>query len=89
MGEIRRIVNEARCSTLETLQWFSHRCWESSQSLDKELCCVFCEERPDTADVVECKSAGLGHSSNVVVLRLLIIDKGHTVTSSTVTARSM
>ena len=51
--------------------------WESSQDrvvlvqagydqrLDQELCCILCEERPDPADVVEGKSAGLGHSGDV------------------------
>ena len=29
--------------------------------LDQELCCIFCEERLDPADVVEGKSAGSGH----------------------------
>ena len=27
--------------------------------------CVLCEERPDPADVIEGKSAGSGHSSDV------------------------
>ena len=31
MGEFGKIVNEARCSVLDTLQWFSHRGWESNQ----------------------------------------------------------
>ena len=51
--------------------------WESSQErvtvvqagndqrLDQDLCCIICEERPDPADVVEGKSAGSGHSSDV------------------------
>ena len=77
MGEFGKIVNEVRCSVLDTLQWFSRRGWESSQEgvavdqagddqcLDKELRRVFCEERPDPADVVEGKSAGLCHSSDV------------------------
>ena len=59
------------------------------QCLDQELHCVFCQERLDPADVVDGKSARSGHSSDVVVLRLLIVDEGHTVTSSTVTDRSM
>ena len=33
--------------------------------LDQNLYCIFCEERPDPADVEEGKSAGLGHSSAV------------------------
>ena len=99
MEEFWKIVNEAHCSVLYTLQQFSHRCWESSQeeeavgqvgddrSLEQELRCVFCEERPDPEEVVEGKSAVLGHSSGVVMLRLLFIDEGDT--SSTVTDRSM
>ena len=67
-----RIVHEARCSVLDTLQQFRHRGWESiqegvavvqagdDQRLNQELCCAFCEERPDPADVVEGKSAGSG-----------------------------
>ena len=39
----------------------------------------FCEERPDPEEVVEGISAGSGHSSDVVVQRLLVIDKGDTV----------
>ena len=35
------------------------------QSLDQELRCVLCVERPDPADVVEDKSAGSGLSSDV------------------------
>ena len=56
---------------------FSRRGWEISQErvavdqagddrhLDQELRCILCEERPDPADVVEGKSAGLGHSGDV------------------------
>ena len=33
--------------------------------MDKDLRCVFCEQRPDPADVVEGKFAGSGHSSDV------------------------
>ena len=59
------------------LQWLSRRGWESGQEgisvvqagddqhLDRELHLIFCEERPDPADVVEGKSAGLGHSSDI------------------------
>ena len=77
MGEFGKIVNEACCSPLDTLQLFSHRGWEPSQEgvavvqagddqrLDQELHCIFCEERPDPADAVEGKSAGSGHSSDV------------------------
>ena len=58
---------------LDTLQWFSHRGQEGvsvvqagdDQSLDQELRCLLCEERSDPADVVEDKSAGSGHSSDV------------------------
>ena len=35
------------------------------QRLEKELCRVLCEERPDPVDAVEGKSAGSGHSSDV------------------------
>ena len=35
------------------------------QRLDQELGCILCEERLDPADVVEGKSAGSGHSSEV------------------------
>ena len=101
MGEFGKIVNEACCSVLDMLQRFSSRGWESSQEgvtvvqtgdgqcLDQELRHIFCEERPDPVDVVEGKSAGSGHSSDVVVLRLLVIKEGHTMKSSTVTDRSM
>ena len=76
MGEVGQIVNEARCSILDALQHFGHRGWKSSQEgitvqagddqcMDQESCHIFCEERPDPADVVEGKSAGLGHSSDV------------------------
>lgn len=77
MGQFGKIVNEARCSVLDTLQRFSCRGWESSQEgvavvqagddqrLDQELRCVFCEERPDPADIVEGRPAGSGHSSDV------------------------
>ena len=93
MGEFGKIVNKAHCSILDTLQWFSRRCWESSQegvavvqagddqSLDQELRCIFCEDRRDPADVVEGKSAGSGHSSDVVVPKLLNVDEGHTMKS--------
>ena len=52
MGEFGKIVNEAHCSVLDTLQWFSPRGWESSQEgvavvqvgddkgLDQELLCL-------------------------------------------------
>ena len=101
MGEFGKIVNEAHCSVLDTPQRFCRRCWESSQegvavvqagddqSLDQELCFIFCDERPEPVDVVEGKSAGLGHSSDVVVPRLLIVNEGHTMKSSTVTDRFM
>ena len=35
------------------------------QSLDQELCYVFCEESLDPADVVDGRSAGLGNSCDV------------------------
>ena len=72
MGEFGKIVNKARSSVLDMLQRFSRRGWESSQEgvavvqvgddqrLDKELRCVFCEERLDPVDVVEGKSSGSG-----------------------------
>ena len=31
MGEFMKIVNEARCSILDSLKWFSHRGGESGQ----------------------------------------------------------
>ena len=64
-------------SILDTLQQFSCRGLESSQEqvaveqagddqcMDQELCCIHCEERPDPADIVNGKSAGSGHSSDV------------------------
>ena len=65
------VLNRCSCGVLDMLQRFSCRGWESIQEgvavvqrLDQELCCIFCEERPDPADVVEGKSAGLGHSSD-------------------------
>ena len=57
---------------MDTLQWFSHRGWESNQEvvvaihagedqhLDQELRCILCEERPAPIAVVEDKSAGSG-----------------------------
>ena len=75
--EFGKIVNAACCSILDTLQQFSCRGWESSQErvavvnvadderLAKEMHLIFCEERPDPVDIVEGKSAGLGHSSDV------------------------
>ena len=77
MGAFWKNVNKVCCSILDALQRFSHRVWESSQEglavvqagddqcLNQELRCVFCEERADPADVVEGKSALLGHSSDV------------------------
>ena len=35
------------------------------QYLDQKLCCILCEERLVPADVVEGKSAGLGHNHDV------------------------
>uniref|UniRef100_A0A671TL64 S-arrestin n=1 Tax=Sparus aurata TaxID=8175 RepID=A0A671TL64_SPAAU len=60
------------------------------QRLDQELCCVLCEERPNP-DVVEGKSAGSGHNSDVVArsCRFDAVNEGDTVTSWTVTDRSM
>ena len=93
-----------RCSSVDILEDQNHRLESNAgcnrkpvevieegddQCLDQELHCVFCQERLDPADVVDGKSARSGHSSDVVVLRLLIVDEGHTVTSSTVTDRSM
>ena len=43
------------------------------QHLDKELSCSSCEEGPDPADVVEFKSAGSGHRSDVCSAALLIV----------------
>ena len=43
------------------------------QSLDQELRQIFCEERLDPVDVVEGKSTGSGHSSDVVAQRLLVV----------------
>ena len=37
----------------------------NDQSLDQELCYVFCEESLDPADVVDGRSAGLGNSCDV------------------------
>ena len=83
-----------RCSFLDTLQWFSCRGWESSQEgvavvqaeddqcLDQELCCIFCEERPDPADVVDGKSAGSGHSSDVGGQGQSVVDGSHPGSSS-------
>ena len=55
--------------------------------------CVACfEERPDPADIVEGKSAELGVQdslSSKITPRVLPIDKGDTVTSSTMIDRSM
>ena len=34
------------------------------QRLDQDLCCIFCEERPDPADLLQGKSAGSGHCSD-------------------------
>ena len=101
MEEFGKIVKEVHTSILDTLQQFSHRCWESSQegvavvqvgddrSLEQELRSTFCEERPDPEKIVKGKSARSGLSSDVVVPRLLIVDEGNTVTTSTVTVKSM
>ena len=68
------------------------------QCLDQDLCCVPCEDRPDPTDVEEGKSAGSGHSSDVggtgqsvpgIMPRFLAVSEGDTLTSSTVTERSM
>ena len=90
---------------LDTLQRFGCRGRESCQEgvavvqagdeqcLDEELCCIFCEKRPDPADVVEHKSAlmlGVQDSpSSRITPRFLAVDEDNTVTSSTVTDRSM
>ena len=57
MGEERQTENKVRCRVLDTLQWFSHRGWESSQErvavvqvgddqrLGQELHCILFEAR--------------------------------------------
>ena len=68
------------------------------QCLGQAFHCIFYEERLDPADVVEDKSTGSGHSCDVggagqsvieVQPRFLTVNEGETVTSSTVTDRSM
>ena len=71
MGTFGYIEKKPCCSVLDTLLWFYHRGCESSQErvavvqagddqhLDQELFW------PDPSDVVECKSAWSGHSSDV------------------------
>ena len=64
-------VNEVRCSVLDTIGWESSQEGVAvnqagdDQCLDQDLSCVFCEERPDPADVLEGRFAGSGHSSDV------------------------
>ena len=105
LTRIWKDCKHARCSVFDTLQRFSCRGWESSQEwvanvqvgddqcLDQELRCVFCEERPDPANVVEGKSEVSGHGSDVGSSGQSSVEdyaqiphrssKGHTLTSLT------
>ena len=49
------------------------------ERLDQELCCFPREEGPDPADIVESKSAGLGHCSPALQSVGQLIVKDHAV----------